>query len=519
VINYGSKTYFSDFSRWIANLGVVPLLLLRAFLFWPIFTFLLALLFLVTLVLETIIQLRYVFSISKLTKQATRRLRHNFINLEVLPTSHFLVKGLLSIVLSFHVTLASNNVKNTTFQQLTSANKSLGHTLTKGELIRVNFSGLTKFTVGNKEVLNVKSLENGDLLLKGVGLGFSDLLIWTRASSEPKKLEVFVIHKSQQLKIKQVLLQLKDLPLVHQIKGRSVHLFGELKDIENYHNLLAVYSRNLSLINISNVNLSVELSKKVYSSFLVKQSRYGLTKIKCSLKKIIIECETSKALAKKLKTLEKEFFISWQNEDLLTATRQYKVVFFLQQFENSKGEAFNFGLSKIDGQLSDILMKNPLALIDSNNIALNKENFKSETLAHPIIRGLLSQNIKVRLGQEIPFLQSVTNGVATQEWRFAGLSLDVILKPHSERLNVSYKTNLSTPGERGISKNLQESHLLIEKNQTVVLFDIGFKVNHNKKVGLPYLSEIPLFGSLFSGRAVNETYKKILCLIRIEEIK
>lgn len=512
------KDYLSVFSKWISNLGVVPLLLFKVFLFLPILTFLLDLLFLVTLVLETIFLLPCVSIIIKLTNKATRYLRHNFINLQVLPTSKFLVKGLLFALIPLQITHSKNNKTDILFQPLGEDSEAIGHTLTKGELLRIKCPGLTKFTVGNKEILHVKSLEGGDLLIKGIGIGFSDLLIWTQKDSGPKKLPIFVIHKYQQLKLKQIYFQLKDLPLKKQTRAEQLHLSGVLDSISDYQALLSIYSKNKIQIDLSEVTLSKELAKKIYSSFLIKQSRYGLVRIKCDLKNIVLECEASKGLAEKLKTLEGEFFLKWQSEDLLTASRQYQVTLFLQQFENSKGEAFNFGLSQIEGTLSDILMNNPLALIEKNNISIKREDFKSETLAHPIVKGLLSQQMKVRIGQEIPFLQSVTNGVATQEWRFAGLSLDLTLRPHSERLSVSYKTNLSHPGEKGISKNSQESHLLVEKNKNIVLFDIGFMVNHRKKVGLPYLSSIPLFGSLFEGKAKNETYKKILCLIKIEEI-
>ena len=124
----------------------------------------------------------------------------------------------------------------------------------------------------------------------------------------------------------------------------------------------------------------------------------------------------------------------------------------------------------------------------------------------------------MRLGQEIPFLQSVTNGVATQQWRFAGLAIDILLKPHTDRVLVEFKTNLSQPGERGISQNLQESSVLSTLNENQVLFDIGFNIKQKGRERMPFLSKIPLFGSLFQGRSKGETYKKILCLIHVEKV-
>ena len=139
-------------------------------------------------------------------------------------------------------------------------------------------------------------------------------------------------------------------------------------------------------------------------------------------------------------------------------------------------------------------------------------------MAHPVIKGRLNFPIKVRIGQQIPFLQSVANGVATQQWRFAGLSMDVKLAPFSNRLKVNYKTNLSRPRGGGISENLQESTVLVPLNKTVVLFDIGFRVNQKDLSQMPGISQIPMFGTLFKGEANHTSYKKILCLITIEEI-
>lgn len=523
-------SYFSAFSGWIENLGVVPLLLLRAFLLLPIFVFLLALLFLVTLVLETIFQLLSVshsfFGINQMAHWATRCPRHNFINLEVLRPCHLLVKDILiplTLIIQTH-SVAAKSPSN--FQEL-SVSKANGSsaeiqvkdiTLAKGELIRVSLPQVSRYSIGNKEVLKVKSLPPKGLLLKGEKLGHSDLLIWKKGATSPVKLAVFVVRKSHQLKLMQISHTFSSLGIHATRRGELIELEGKVETLANYHELIAHLKNYKDLVYLEGVALSPLLKKKVFSHFLNEMGKHQLSEINCHPLRLFIRCEASKELREKLTSLGDNYLIEWVSEGLLEATKQYKISLVLQQFENSSGHAFNFGLSKVEGKLTSILLNNPLALIENNTVQFKKELFRSQTLAHPTIKGRLGFPIKVRIGQQIPFLQSVSNGVATQQWRFAGLSLDINLTAFSQRLKVKYKTNLSRPQGGGISENLQESMLLIPIGETMVLFDIGFRVNQKDLSKLPVLNNIPLFGSLFKGEAANKTYKKILCLIKIEEI-
>lgn len=519
--------YFSALSGWIANLGVVPLLLLRAFLLLPIFDFLLALLFLVTRVLETITQLLSVSNnlppfktcdLMEVTKRATRCPRHKFINLQVLRPYHFLVKALvvsIYLILQTHSATAKSNTK---YQRVSG-----DITLAKGELKRLTTGGVSRFSVGNKEVLKVKVVGQ-DLLLKGQSIGHSDLLLWPKrkdhqaAGSSPLRYSVFVVRKSTQLKLMQLAQGLTELGLKVKAVGSRLQLSGQLKTMADYKELTFHRASLKEKIKISEVTLHPELKRKVYAHFLIKVSQYNLTELNCRPLGLYINCKASQSLIEKLKALEEQFLISWESPELIDATKQYQVSLILQQYENASGQAFNFGLSKVEGKLESLLFSNPLALIQDNAVLLKEEDFRSQTLAHPMIKTRLNNPVKIRIGQRIPFLQSVTNGVATQQWRFAGLALDLTLNPYSERLKVNYKTNLSRPQDGGIAENRQESTLLIPLDQTVILFDIGFKVNQTDLSQIPFLSQVPLFGTLFKGQSRNSSYKKVLCLITVKSI-
>jgi hypothetical protein len=456
--------------------------------------------------------------------RATRCPCHNFINLQVIRASQKLVKDIIIPLSLIFQTHSATGVEPKKFQELTgqefsSLNKeSRDITLAKGELLRLPSPKLSHFSVGNKEVLKAKALGSSALLLRGEKLGHADLLIWSKGNTRPKKLSVFVVRKSKQLKLMQLTHGLSSLGLKVNRRAGVIRLSGTIETYSQYLELVQRFQELKDRVQIDDVKLSLALRRKVFSKFLVETATHNLGELNCRPLKLFIRCEASQALQKEISKLNELFLIDWISEGLLQATRQYQVTLILQQFENSKGDAFNFGLSKIEGNLSALILSNPLALIEKNPISLKDETFRSQTLAHPIIKGRLNFPIKIRIGQQIPFLQSVSNGVATQQWRFAGLSMDVSLAPFSNRLKVNYKTNLSRPRGGGISENLQESTLLIPINKTVVLFDIGFQVNQKDLSKLPGISQVPLFGSLFKGEANHNSYKKILCLITIEEI-
>lgn len=498
--------YFA-FSGWIANLGVVPLLLFAAFLFLPILVFLAFLLFLVTLVFETITQLLSTNTFSRCRYSQSNK-SHN------LRPYHPLVKGLLATLFIFYTLLPRPALAFSEKQLFSSS-----ITLSIGQLHKIPVQGVIKYSLGNKEIASIKALEeDGSLLLKGKGLGHTDLFIWLKGRKKPLKKQIFVVHKSRYIKLKALALGLSKTGLKRVVSGNHLQVSGVIKNKEDYLLLVKTFLEEEKYLDLSNTRLSPHLKLTLYGELLEVLSEHDLLDVNCQMKALFLHCKGSKAIKEALKDLSHSYLIRWTSEELFTIGQQYRVTLTLQQFESSKADAFNFGLSQIDGNLGQILFENPLSLIEKNSILLKDTEFKTQTLAHPKLTGRLNHPIKVRLGQEIPFLQSVTNGVATQQWRFAGLAIDILLKPHTDRVLVEFKTNLSQPGERGISQNLQESSVLSTLNENQVLFDIGFNIKQKGRERMPFLSKIPLFGSLFQGRSKGETYKKILCLIHVEKV-
>lgn len=510
---YLLKDYLLSFSWWIENLGVVPLLLLRAFLLLPIFVFFAFLLFLVTLVLETISLL-----LSAPRFQSIRDSAHvhyfKIFESGKIPISRFLVKVVMTITLIFPTFPPVKVLAQTENQDVTDTPLYL----TIGEISEVTVKGLSKFSIGNKTVINARSQKGNHLLIKGKGIGYSDVLLWSKNATGPKRIQVFVINKNQQIKLFEVQKSLEEVNLKKVQIGRKLGLIGSIQNEKDYLILSDAYNRFSDKLDLSQLRLEQSIRSKKYSELLRLFSRHGIHDIVCTPGNPFINCETSQNLETNLKGIKGNFLITWKVSDPLKSNQQFKITLTLQQFENLAGENFSFGLNQIEGNLSQAIQNNPLSLIAGNEVSLKNTEFKSETLASPILKSRFATPVKVRIGQEIPFLQGVNNGIATQTWKFAGLGIDLKITPSGNRVLVEYKTNLSSPSDRGISTNTQESELIISKNREIALFDIGFAVKKDEEISLPLISKVPLFGSLFSGNKNLKTFKKILCVIKIEEI-
>lgn len=511
------ENYFSTLSKWIVNLGVVPWLLFLAFLLLPIFTFLFSLLFLVTLVLETISQLlcaqmycRYNYS-----RLAWHKLKSN--NRKKLHTFKFLVKAPLYLSLAIDSPLSAEMLGNQSFQRLIDRETST-LTLSKGEMVQLSLKNIKRFSIGNKEILSIKKLPSGKmLLLKAKSLGQTYFYFWEN-KGEAKRIEVFVHSKRHLLSQKKIANELEKLGFSTQIFEKKIQVRGKIETQHQYNSFLhlhKVYKDKLILGKLF-VNKKIQLEK--FSELIGELSEKGLLDLDCSPKDLFIFCKASEGVQKSLLYLENRFLMKFPSKGSLSLSKQYQVSLTLHQFENSQGDAFEFGLQNIEGKLNSLLVSDPLALIRDNQISLKENQFKSQTLASPILKGRLQVPMTVRIGQEINFLQSVTNGIATQSWRFAGLGIDITLVPHTDRLLLRYKTNLSQPGEQGIAINSQKSELLVELDKEQVLFDIGFKVNQQRNRKIPYLGSIPIFGSLFQANGSENSFKKVLCIVHIQEI-
>lgn len=395
--------------------------------------------------------------------------------------------------------------------------------LSRGEIKEIDWKPLSGFSVGNKDILSVKVVKGkSKLLIKGKSLGLSDLMLWGKGD-ERRQIQINVIDKRSHQKVSRIASHIQQLGLYTQINDQNIHIEGRLNEYQNYLALVRLYSdarESDVLLYTDQVEIDPKLERSVFAKFLSTLMQLNLTLLECSPKKLWIECEDIEDTSlKSSKTfLDKSYLIHWIPQAGGHTMKQFEVQLILQQFENQTGESFTLGLNRIKGNWEQVLSDSPLSLIKQNNIHIEDSEYKTSTLAQPKIIGRFHTPIKVQVGQEILYTQNLGNNMATQQWKFAGLDIDIQLTPMAKGILVKFSNSLSQPSGDSLTKSSQESSIIVEEGQSEILFDIGFQMKKNDESRFPGLSSIPLFGSLFKNKFISTSYKNVLCLIKITEI-
>ncbi len=436
-------------------------------------------------------------------------------SLAVVPAKGLSVKVLSAIYLFGYVFSSSQAIAQTNNQEVIN--------LAKGEIKELIWEPLTRYTIGNKEVLSVKVLKDQKkVLIKGKHLGLSDLVLWGKFNQR-RQIQVNIIDKRSHQKIHLLASRLKQLGLEAKVLDKSIFLTGEIKNSQQYATLIE-FREEAKKINISlhlrEVEISDSLERSIFTQFLKELMGLNLTMLECNPSGISIQCQEfgDPSLDTSRDYLNQNFIIDWIPQRGSRAMKQYEVQLILQQFENQTGESFSLGLNRLEGSWEQILSDSPLTLIKSNKVHIEDSEFKTSTLARPKIIGRFGVPITVQVGQEILFTQNLGNNLATQQWKFAGLDIDINLSAVAEGILVKYKNGLSQPSGNTITKSSQSSSIIVEEGESKILFDIGFQMKKKDQSRFPGLSSIPLFGSLFKNNFSSTSYKNVLCIIKITEI-
>lgn len=504
--------YYLVFTGWIANLGVEPLLLLAAFLFAPILTFLAALLLRVTQVFETIFYLLFLTfkRKSKFRKDHLWRLSEKFYfsNLKYLQNFLVYVKAMIT------VTILSTNVSAnvSSFQVDTT-------TMSRGSIKEIKIDNMQKYTVGNPEVIKVKALK-GSILVRAKSLGVSDLLIWHSASKTPKKVKVFVINKKSALKSQKWLKEFRKLGIETTLIDQAILLKGTIDTQNIYTQLHFLIKQFKGTIITTGLQLSNKLKTEIFTKFTFDSLNLYSDDLGCSPNELYIVCYKQDKNTKEItKFLNQKYLINWYPTQKKNQKKQFKIKLSLFQYENLKGSHFSLGVHKAGGILRSLINNNPLSLIENNNVNINQSDFLFSTLAEPTVTGRFNKKIEIKLGSEIPFVDTNNLGSINREWRFAGLNIQMVVEQEGNNYIINYKNGISHPGEQNsIQSNSQESSIRLKENHGQVMFEIGYLVNNREIEGLPGVSNIPILKHLFSSRKKQKIYKKVIGVVTVKEI-
>lgn len=486
------------FSGWISNLGVVPLLLLAAFLLFPDFTFFADLLFLVIRVFETISQLQFSTSI---IYQSLKKL--------VLPTRPLTVKilFLFSAICPIHMAQAdSQPTESTTFL------------FSIGEHREISFKGTSRYSITNKDILSHK-LKDGDttLLVKGKKLGFTEIIIWKK-NREKKVYRIYILEKRRQLKILHLGETFEQMGLKIKLLGPIIEVSGFVDDLPTYQKVKELFKANKNQM-VLRAQLSRNLKTAILSDIYKKFLDQYIDSIECSSFNLDIECTYSNHTSFGLeKDLINKYSIQFNNTGIENRNINYRLSFKLTKVDVTAGRDVRSGLESYSGVLDDLIKKNYLGPLRDKTFNIEGINGRISTLAKPSILVTPGVEAMVSLGAEIPYDAGRKKGTA---WKFAGMKIKTTIIPNGKNFLCEFKIKMSKPSqsvEQGFEENSQSSKIIIPEGIDIQAFNIQLTSDGISKEGLPILSQIPLLGKIFTSTNTFNSTQRIIAHVRLERL-
>ena len=506
------KDYFfsSTLSRWMENLGVVPLFLFSAFLFAPIFLSLFLLLFLVTAVFETIFSL-----LSYHNRDSENDLPlTTLLNLSYLPIDKLNVK-----ILFILGTLYLNPVPAQSVLKV----KDLSHNIliSIGEHREIPTLNLQNFTVGNKDIISYKvSHVLRNILIKGKKLGFTELVTWGEEGKRTFK--IYVLSKKSHLKLLRIAETLQSINLKTELRGPLILTNGTLLQFGHFR-LIHRLNRKHPDSFFFKGSLSKSLQKELKNKISKALSLEGEESLKCEAKGFKFLClyPFENTLSKQeIKKISKYFNVSLipKKKD---SFNNYLIKIKLLNLEKQDGSEFGAGLEGISGNLIDLYKNNFNKLLLQQNFYFKGRNMNLTILAEPESIIQTYSPLKIRVGSEIPIQKKIklSKDITIPHeynWKFTGLDLNISLRPHKKSFLLDYVIKFSSPSSHAsnsFSGNEESGRAKVFLNKPLKVFEIGLRSKSKENNFFPWLSEIPILGFFFENTTTINHYKKISAVI------
>ncbi len=484
----------NNYFVWIANFGVVPLLRLAAFLFFPAAFTLFSLLVVVTFVLETITYLLI-----------TANYSINFIK--------------LCFIRSINLSKISQCVKILIFlggislwegplfaQEMLSV--AMGHSK---EIYLKTFSS---YAIKNPELLNITfQKKENKIVISAKKIGVTELAI-----NEGGKTQKYLVKVHNEMALKNFKTSMGFSSIFSKDKE---FLQGEVQELATYRLLKKLEKENPN-IKTTELTLSSKVKKIVWLEIYKKFLNLGFYDIDCEFQNITLKCfeiSTQRFSASLKKSLEENWFINIEEYTPNALAKNFEVKLKIIALENTKGQDIHLGLDQLSGSLIDFFNMSLVDIVGKNEVLLNQQKIEMSVLAEPKFITIANIENKFSVGSEIPFNIKNEQGRNQVTFKFAGLSVKLKIEELKNNILINYETELSKPEMLGetmaINGNKQSTSLIISPNNAEKLFEIEFTTEHKATSSLPGLSNIPILGKLFESKTNRDSYKKIIGLIQV----
>lgn len=477
---------------WTANFGVVPLFLLAAFLFEPLVFALRRLIIFVLFVHDAITH-------SDKIKKAVL----------YLPDTARYVKAIFRVLtllfLWCDVSLSKNNEETLI--------------LAKGEQIEIKVNGLTKFSIGNKEILSTKiESRNKSIFLKGKTMGFTDLILWETKNT--RHFLVYVISKKHHLDQAKISEIFPPPRWNVSFEGDDLSLRGQIL-FTNEWNIIQKLILQGYRLRIDDVTLHHSIRRRILKNTYSKLKNMGLENYQCYISEIpYVDCILKRSLnTQELTALREQLqFHRFISKNTLESPKNIRAKLKIIAFDIQEGQSWDKGFDYIKGNLHQLIHGSFYQMIKNNPVLFKSLWNHAQILSEPEFSILPPSEAQFSAGSEIPYTHNNESESVTS-WKFAGLLVSIKIEKSTKpnEYTVTYSTELTSPQDQIIQGHKQSAKMLIGNNSNVLLFDISFQAISALDTGLPFWNKFPILKDIFGSKENVRTRKKIMALMHLEQ--
>ena len=406
-------------------------------------------------------------------------------------------------------------------------------TLSLGEQASLSVEPGTRFSVGNSEVIQVKSTQlpggRSLLLVKGKSQGYSDLILLAD-SGERTSLAFRVVSKRQGALAKdgQSLLAVPE-GVKLQPSGDGWVARGQARDLDDWNVVKAMEDQGKGRVqNLLRLHPLERLRAESRIRTLLKAGGLEGIGVRSAGNTLLLTGDARSQAEKELaEDLGRQVVKSVRSEIRVPFERGGRLRFRAKILELLKGSGASLGLQWQEGvpaalQVGTGTLKANLALEAA--LRLMEKKGQARLLSQPEL--LLNEKgvAELKVGGEIP-IQLQTRNFSSVQWKPYGLLLRLELpgvsRGHARARITVEITSLDpangAPGVPAMRVSRMDTQVDMEVGKAVLLSGLMENRESRNLSGIPLLADIPVLGELFRSRDFQKSRSELVILIEARE--
>jgi pilus assembly protein CpaC len=156
----------------------------------------------------------------------------------------------------------------------------------------------------------------------------------------------------------------------------------------------------------------------------------------------------------------------------------------------------------------------------SAKLKLLQESGSAQVLSNPKLVTKSGTKARFLVGGEFPIAVSGVSG-GNVEWKEYGIIMEILPKIlPDDKIDIVIETELSrldwanaVQGLPNVAKRQARSNVILKNQQTIVIAGLIENYKDKKSSGVPILSDIPIFGSLFKNTKIIDNKTNVLIFV------